>query len=126
MTKTLPWTDDELRAAVVAYLKIQRDTDDGKKVCKAHVWRGLAARFPRTAKSFEFRAQNISHALDTMGREWIAGLKPASHVGAKMLARLRSIIDHEAQRLIDDALAERPANWGELINRALHGDDCSS
>jgi 5-methylcytosine-specific restriction protein A len=36
--------------------------------------------------------QNISYVLDLSGREWLKGLKPASHVGPNVIAQIEEIL----------------------------------
>ncbi|TGN93932.1 HNH endonuclease [Burkholderia sp. USMB20] len=77
-----PWTRDELRASVEEYLKMLESERGRQPYVKKAVYDGLAGRFNRTAKAFEYRMQNISYVLALMGREWLSGLKPAKNVGA--------------------------------------------
>lgn len=87
------WTDEELRAAVVAYRELQRRDRAGEKGAKAAMYRDLGVRFQRTPKAFEFRMQNISAVLALMGRDWIPGLKPAKHIGTQVAARIEQCIN---------------------------------
>lgn len=87
------WTDEELLAAVMAYRDIQQRERAGELRFKAQVYRELAARFGRTDKAFEFRMQNISAVLSLLGREWISGLKPARHIGARVASRIEACIN---------------------------------
>lgn len=77
-----PWTHEELRAAVDAYLEMLDSERAKRRYVKTEVYRALAERFHRTAKAFEYRMQNISYVLALMGRDWLPGLKPARNVGA--------------------------------------------
>ena len=71
----------------------------GEKVNKAAVYRVLSDRHTgRTAKSFEYRLQNISHVFALMGRSWVDGLKPAKNVGTDTAARLEELIHREEGR----------------------------
>ena len=79
--KDPPWEEAELRAAVLAYLDMQRKHTCDEKFVKTHVYASLAAQFPRSAKAFEIRMQNISFVLSQMGRNWLPGLKPAKNIG---------------------------------------------
>lgn len=86
------WTDEELQAAVEAYLSMQLDVQAGRPVVKAAVYRALASRFGRSEKSFELRMQNISHILASQGKDWLPGLKPAKHVGGEIAGRLGAML----------------------------------
>lgn len=92
------WSDDELRASVVAYLDMQKKVRDGIPFVKTEIYNALSDRFARTPKSFEFRMQNISYVLSLMGREWISGLKPAKNVGAKVAERIERLLAAEEKQ----------------------------
>ncbi|MEC5344814.1 HNH endonuclease signature motif containing protein [Brenneria populi] len=87
------WSDEELTASVEAYVEMKQLHQAGRPFTKKAYYESLAARFPRTAKSFELRMQNISFAYLDMGRDWLTGLKPAKNVGANMLPRLKALIE---------------------------------
>ena len=87
------WSDEELKASVVAYRKMQALDRAGEQRFKKQVYRDLAEQFGRTEKAFEFRMQNISAVLSMLGRDWLTGLKPAAHVGANVAAKLESLIN---------------------------------
>jgi 5-methylcytosine-specific restriction protein A len=87
------WSDDELRASVVAYRRMQELERAGEARYKKQIYRELSERFGRTEKAFEFRMQNISAVLSLLGRDWIAGLKPAAHVGAGVASRIEGLIN---------------------------------
>lgn len=87
------WTDEELRASVVAYREIQRRLAAGERGFMSSVYTELGARIGRTPKSVELRMQNISAVLADMGRQWIDGLKPAKHVGLHVAAKIESLIN---------------------------------
>jgi len=86
------WTDEELRASVVVYLTMLEQTRAGLNVVKKKGYVDLASRFNRTAKSFEYRMQNISYVLALLGRTWRPGLPPARNVGPKVGAKLEHFI----------------------------------
>lgn len=99
------WTDEELRAAVLAYAEMQRKEKNGEAFVKVAIYRELSARYGRSPKAFEFRMQNISSVLDRMGRSWIAGLKPRGHSGSGIEAAIERLIndldnDQERQKAI--------------------------
>lgn len=86
------WTEEELRAAVVAYQEMYTKEQRGEPFVKKRYYQALASQFGRTEKSFEFRMQNISHVYHKMGRSWVSGLKPATHVGAHTFAHIERLI----------------------------------
>ena len=87
------WSDEELRESIQAYRKMQQLQREGHSRFKKQIYGELATKFGRTEKAFEFRMQNISAVLSLLGREWIEGLKPATHVGAGVASRLESLIN---------------------------------
>lgn len=116
------WTDEELRASVVAYRDMQRRLDAGERGFMKSVYLDLSRRFERTPSSFELRMQNISAVLRVMGRRWIEGLKPAKHVGANVSARIEALINEldgnpapptASERIEVFELAAKPAKAGK-------------
>ena len=92
------WTEEELEAAVRAYIDMRDRGDRGERVVKSAYYRDLHERFGRSAKSYEYRMQNISYVYALLGRRWVEGLKPAQHVGTKVIAILeRAIAKVEGQ-----------------------------
>lgn len=87
------WSDEELKASIQAYRKMQQLQREGHSRFKRQIYSELATKFGRTEKAFEFRMQNISAVLSLLGREWIEGLKPATHVGAGIASRLEALIN---------------------------------
>ena len=60
------WSDEELKASVVAYRNMQALDRAGEQRFKKQVYRDLAEQFGRTEKAFEFRMQNISAVLQCL------------------------------------------------------------
>lgn len=87
-----PWTDEELNAAVIAYLDIQSQVSNGLPVNRAQRYRQLGSKFGRPPGEFERRMQNISYLLALKGRAWTPGLAPLSNVGAKTAAKIEEIL----------------------------------
>lgn len=101
------WSEDELKAAVEAYVDMHRKQADGVSFTKKHYYSDLSSRFGRTEKSFEYRMQNISYIYSLLGRDWVAGLKPAKNVGANTAEVIeRLIFDVEGQSLSSVAAFE--------------------
>lgn len=86
------WSNEELAASIAAYKQMQELEASGRPYTKKGIYRGLAMRFGRTEKSFEYRMQNISAVLDELGMPWIAGLRPAVNVGANVKMRLVALL----------------------------------
>lgn len=86
------WTTEELTGAVKVYIEMVKKTNEGEKVVKSHYYKKLASEFDRSAKSFEFRMQNISYVYTLLGLEYLKGLKPAKNVGKNVIIEIKSII----------------------------------
>jgi 5-methylcytosine-specific restriction protein A len=86
------WSKEELRASVDAYIDMQRRERQGQLFTKKRYYEGLAAKFGRTEKAFEYRMQNISYVMTLLGRDWLTGLKPAKNVGANVAAQIEAMI----------------------------------
>ena len=87
------WTRDELKAAVEAYLDMQKKDNAGDKFVKKQYYQDLSEKFGRTAKSYEYRFQNISYVFSLMGRQWVTGLKPARNVGTNKIIEIEELIN---------------------------------
>ncbi len=86
------WSEEELSAAVDAYVDMQRKERQGQAFTKKSYYDDLAAKFERTEKAFEYRMQNISYVMTLLGRDWLTGLKPAKNVGANVAAEIEAMI----------------------------------
>lgn len=75
------WSEEELKDSVLAYITMQNDINEGKKVVKKAVYQALSNKWGRSIKSYERRMGNISAVLDFLGKRWIPGLKPLINVG---------------------------------------------
>lgn len=92
------WTEEELEAAVRAYVDMRDRADRGERVVKSAVYQTLHEQFGRSAKSYEYRMQNISYVFALLGRRWVEGLKPAKNVGTNVIGTIeRAIAKVEGQ-----------------------------
>lgn len=87
------WSDDELRASVVAYLEMLKKQNAKEKFVKNKYYRELSERFGRTESSFEYRMENISYVLYLMGHSWLKGLKLAKNVGKNIAIKLKRMLN---------------------------------
>lgn len=89
------WSDVEIQAAVDAYLSMLSREQSGQKIVKTEENRILreGALAGRTKGSVEFRMQNISTVLVELGRDRIAGYKPAKNVGANVARSIREALN---------------------------------
>lgn len=86
------WREEEMRAAVHAYLEMQRKEREHLSFNKSECYATLSKQFGRTTKAFEFCMQSISYVLSLMGRDWLNGLKPAKSVGKKNARQIEAIV----------------------------------
>jgi 5-methylcytosine-specific restriction protein A len=87
------WSDEELKAAVDAYVEMQRNERAGHLIIKKHYYNKLAEKFGRSEKAFESRMQSISYVLSLSGRSWLTGLKPARNIDARVARQIEQLLD---------------------------------
>lgn len=87
-----PWTEDELRASVAAYLEMQSYERSGHKFSKSRYYESLSKQFGRGPSAYEYRMQNISYVMSLMGRDWLVGLRPAKNVGSRVAGMIETMI----------------------------------
>jgi 5-methylcytosine-specific restriction protein A len=90
------WSEEEIEAAVDAYHDLSERQAAGEHIVKKRVYDALALRYGRSASAYEFRFQNISYVLDTMGLPWLSGLLPASNIGPTATAVIREVVERKA------------------------------
>lgn len=91
------WTDEELQAAVDAYLWMREQEWTGAPFVKKDLYRDLVDRYGRTMGAWDYRIQNISAVLDEFGEPIVSGLMSAKNVGPAPKAKLIQMIrDHDA------------------------------
>ncbi len=111
--KETTWTEDELRAAVHAYLDMQAQTASGTPLNKAAMFKALSARFPnRTPKAFEYRMQNISAVLALSNQKWLKGFAPAKNVGANIAKQIGQLLSEQ------DGRRHTPPATGDVSRRS--------
>ena len=113
------WTTQELRAAVEAYVDMQRKSRTGHSFVKKRYYSDLHKQFGRTEKSYEFRMQNISYVLSIMGREWLTGLKPAKNVGTRVAVEIETLINDVEQRQTPPVVSFEVRAREELKQKAI-------
>lgn len=73
------WKQPEVEAAIAAYFDMLQREVAQQKVNKAAVYRNLEEEGERTAKSYEFKMQNISAVLALNDLPFLKGLVPAKN-----------------------------------------------
>ena len=87
------WSDKELSDSVKIYIEMREKDLDGFSYVKKDYYSLLHKKHPsRSEKSFERRMGNISFIYSEAGRRYTKGLKPLSHVGAKVARKLEELI----------------------------------
>lgn len=86
------WKDEELKAAVFAYMEMFEKQIKNMPFKKQEYYKTLASDHNRTEKAFGYRMQNISHVLNKMGRDWLEGLAPAKNVGSRTEEKIKKFI----------------------------------
>lgn len=80
-----PWKGVEIQAAVVAYFELLNSQQERKPTNKAAIYRKLSAvHTARSAKSFEFKFQNISAVLYEEKLPYADGLRPMGNYQAAL------------------------------------------
>lgn len=94
---TQEWSDEELDAAIDAYLSMLRSELAGRAYNKSEINRHLRAGklSSRTRASIEFRMQNISATLYDLRMPRIAGYLPAKNVGSSVKERIRLALQNQ-------------------------------
>jgi len=95
-----PWTDDELRAALEAYLFVSRLDDAGLVIPEAEFF-DLLQRGPlpgRNSTSIRYRMRNISAVFQDLGRPTVPAYPPATKVGTGVQARIEAMLDQSPQK----------------------------
>ena len=86
------WSDEELEASVKAYLEMYEKFINNKDFKKSEYYKELSEKYGRTPKAFEYRMQNISHVLSTLGKDWMKVLAPKKNVGANIQKKIEEIL----------------------------------
>lgn len=89
------WSREELKSSVQAYMGMLANELDKTPYVKAELLRKLMSGSlkGRTKGSIESRFQNISSVLNDMGRPWVNGYKPFSHVGENVKLQIIELIN---------------------------------
>jgi 5-methylcytosine-specific restriction protein A len=89
------WTDEEMEAAVKAYLDMREQEAAGMPYSKAAINRELreGPLAKRSKASVEYRMQNISAVLEDINQPTIKGYPPAKNIGSQAKERILSILE---------------------------------
>ena len=85
MKRNTAWSDDEIQTAIARYFELLEAQQKFKPTNKAVIYRELSAFHPaRSAKSFEFKFQNISAVLYEEKLTYADGLRPMGNYQASL------------------------------------------
>lgn len=87
------WTAEEIAPTIEAYFKMVLKVLAEEKVVKAHVYRNLEEEDQRTAKSYEFKMQNISAVLALNDLPFLRGLLPAKNFQRSLEPQVLAYLD---------------------------------
>lgn len=112
------WTQEQLAASVEAYRWMQGRVNGGLKINKAQLYRELSLKHGRTPKAWEYRMQNISHVLQLLNEDWLAGLTPAKNVGAGVIGALVKILEVGPSTAVSGDTLSRLVPQRQLVNES--------
>jgi len=82
-----PWTDDQIRLTIAAYLDMARKVESGRELDMPQAKSALAARLGREA-GIPFALLNVSAALKYLGHPYLPQLDPKDRPGQRRLREL--------------------------------------
>jgi len=107
------WTDAENDLIVADYFSMLRDEIAGRRYVKARHNEQLRTQIDRSKGSVEFKHQNISAVLLSLGEVWIEGYKPAfnfqmplAEAVARWLSKNETFVRRPSRAFAADALKE--------------------
>ena len=102
MKRNSAWTDKEIQTAITAYFELFDDQKSLRSTNKAAIYRELSTLHPtRSAKSFEFKFQNISAVLYDEKLPYADGLRP---MGNYQTALKTSVLNYIKQAKLKEQL----------------------
>lgn len=115
---TVKWSDDELKAAVDAYLGMLKSQVVGEAFTKSAINQKLRdTSLPsRNKSSVEMRMQNISAVLLGLGRPWVKGYPPLVNMGAPTKERIVSALKNSEISFFDSFV---PTAHPDLLDRRV-------
>lgn len=100
------WSEEEVEASVEAYFKLFDKQRAGHSIVKKHVYEELSSLYGRSPKSYEYRFQNISFVLDSMGLPWVKGLVPAANVGSFVKSLIKRFIEKNGDIILQEPVLD--------------------
>jgi len=114
------WTPEEIQPTIEAYFDMVVKALNEEKVVKAHVYRSLEEEGIRTAKSYEFKMQNISAVLALNDLPFLRGLVPAKNFQRSLEPQVLAYLDAKPQ------LRAQLLEYGQFRSKQLVLDEFHS
>ncbi len=111
------WSPEEIQPTIEAYFDMVLKALSEEKVVKAHVYRSLEEEGIRTAKSYEFKMQNISAVLALNDLPFLRGLVPAKNFQRSLEPQVLAYLD------ADHKLRAQLLEYGQLRTKQLVLDE---
>lgn len=124
MIRHPPWSAAEISSAVNAYFELLDSQEQGKATNKSAVYKALSKSHPtRSAKSFEFKFQNISAILYEAKLPYADGLRPMGNYQAALQAYVFDYLRgrKNSARLPIDILTEKLKRLRRYEVLPIHG-----
>ena len=90
--KNKKWSMEEYEASVQAYVEMKNLEAKGRPYVKSEYYSELSERFGRSKASYQYRMNNISYVYSLLGKTWLKGLKPLSHITDDTIELIKKLI----------------------------------
>jgi hypothetical protein len=104
------WSDEEIDQTIALYLEMRHLDLSGQDYVKAEFNRRLQGLTGRGKGAIEFKFQNVSAVLQSIGQPWIWGYKPLANFQHALLAG----VERRIETGLPDITVARPSNTAEL------------
>lgn len=108
------WTKAELRFVVQSYFEMLSLEQNGEHYVKKNHRKKLVSLIPRGEKSIEFKYQNVSAVLASLGLQYIDGYKPKDHIQLSLVHAVESHLAAFGNRSLLDPDAKSVMSFDEL------------
>lgn len=116
--KRAPWSREELKASLVAYVQMLNFEQQGVRYNKSEINENLRSKElqKRTKSSVELRMQNLSAVMENLCLPRVEGYLPARNIGANVTKVILDILDEIG--FVDRDLYDSTVDNHELDERA--------
>ena len=106
------WTDSEIDLIIADYMEMLGLELSGQHYVKSHRNEALRKLINRSRGSIEFKHQNISAILHSLGYPWITGYKPMANFQQNLLSGIERILER-VESSIQQTTQERKVGFSE-------------